>query len=221
MTPTLKAIGLAAALGLSLGLAAAAPASADTVSDRAATLQRGWDHVNYEVPQATRLAEMARLHRDADAMVAAAPGRAEPLIWDGIITASEAGLRGGLGGLGMARDAKSLLERAEAIDARALNGAALTSLGSLYAQVPGAPIGFGNRTRARAYLQRALAIAPNDIDANYFMGDLLNREHDYPGAARALERAIAAPARAGRATADRGRRAEATTLLAQVRTHIR
>ena len=217
MNRTLKALGLTVALSL----AAVVPASADAVADRTAALQRGWDHVNYEVPQATRLAEMARLHREADAVVASAPGRAEPLIWDGIITASEAGLRGGLGGLGMARDAKTLLERAEAIDPRALNGAALTSLGSLYAQVPGAPIGFGNRTRARAYLQRALALAPNDIDANYFMGDLLNREHDYPGAVRVLEHALACPARPGRAAADLGRRAEATALLAQARSHVR
>lgn len=210
------------ALGLTsvLTLAAVQPARADAVDDRVAVLQRSWDHINYEVPQGTRLAEMARLNAQADAVVAAAPGRAEPLIWSAIITASEAGLRGGLGGLGLAREARTLLERAEAINPRALNGAALTSLGSLYAQVPGAPIGFGNRTRARAYLQRALTIAPNDVDANYFMGDLLNREHDYAGAARSLERALAAPARPGRAAADRGRKAEARALLAQVRTHL-
>lgn len=210
------------ALGLTsvLTLAAVQPARADAVDDRVAVLQRSWDHINYEVPQGTRLAEMARLNAQADAVVAAAPGRAEPLIWSAIITASEAGLRGGLGGLGLAREARTLLERAEAINPRALNGAALTSLGSLYAQVPGAPIGFGNRTRARTYLQRALSIAPNDVDANYFMGDLLNREHDYAGAARSLERALAAPARPGRAAADRGRKAEARTLLAQVRTHL-
>jgi tetratricopeptide (TPR) repeat protein len=210
------------ALGLTsvLTFAAVQPTRADAVDDRVAVLQRSWDHINYEVPQGTRLAEMARLNTQADAVVAASPGRAEPLIWSAIITASEAGLRGGLGGLGLAREARTLLERAEAINPRALNGAALTSLGSLYAQVPGAPIGFGNRTRARTYLQRALTIAPNDVDANYFMGDLLNREHDYAGAARSLERALAAPARPGRAAADRGRKAEARTLLAQVRTHL-
>lgn len=217
MNRLLLALGLTAALTLT-GVAAA---HADIVSDRVASLQRGWDHVNYEIPQGTRLAEMARLNADADAVVAATPGRAEPLIWSGIITASEAGLRGGLSGLGLAREARDRLERAEAIDPRALNGAALTTLGSLYAQVPGAPIGFGNRNRARAYLQRALAIAPNDIDANYFMGDLLNREHDYVGAVRVLEHALAAPARPGRVTADRGRRAEINALIAQVRTHLR
>lgn len=216
----MKRLILALGLTSALTLAAVQPARADAVDDRVAVLQRSWDHINYEVPQGTRLAEMARLNTQADAVVAAAPGRAEPLIWSAIITASEAGLRGGLGGLGLAREARTLLERAEAINPRALNGAALTSLGSLYAQVPGAPIGFGNRSRARTYLQRALAIAPNDVDANYFMGDLLNREHDYAGAARSLERALAAPARPGRAAADRGRKAEARTLLAQVRTHL-
>lgn len=217
MNRLLLAFSLTAALTLT-GIAAA---HADTVSDRVASLQRGWDHVNYEVPQATRLAEMARLNADADAVVAASPGRAEPLIWSGIITASEAGLRGGLSGLGLAREARDRLERAEAIDPRALNGAALTTLGSLYAQVPGAPIGFGNRARGRTYLQRALAIAPNDIDANYFMGDLLNRDHDYVAAARVLEHALAAPARPGRAAADQGRRTEINALIAQVRTHLR
>ena len=216
----MKRLILALSLTSALTLTAVQPARADAVDDRVAVLQRSWDHINYEVPQGTRLAEMARLNAQADAVVAAAPGRAEPLIWSAIITASEAGLRGGLGALGLAREARTLLERAEAINPRALNGAALTSLGSLYAQVPGPPIGFGNRTRARTYLQRALSIAPNDVDANYFMGDLLNREHDYAGAARSLERALAAPARPGRAAADRGRKAEARTLLAQVRTHL-
>ncbi|MGV9007822.1 MAG: tetratricopeptide repeat protein [Brevundimonas sp.] len=216
MSRFLLALGLTAALALS----AVSPARADAVDDRVTALQRGWDHVTYEGPQATRLADMARLHTEADAVVTASPGRAEPLIWCGIITASEAGLRGGLTGLELARQARDLLARAEAINPRALNGSALTSLGSLYAQVPGSPIGFGNRTRARAYLQRALALAPDDIDANYFMGDLLNREHDYRAAERVLQHALAAPARPGRTAADRGRRAEVTALLAEVRRHL-
>ncbi len=141
--------------------------------------------------------------------------RAEPLVWSAIITASEAGLRGGLGALGLVREARTQLEQAERINPRALNGSIYVSLGSLYAQVPGAPIGFGNRRRAREYLQRGLAMAPNDIDANFFMGDLLVRERDWTGAARYLQKAIDAPARPGRAAADRGRKAEARALLAR------
>ncbi|WP_420470626.1 tetratricopeptide repeat protein [Brevundimonas sp. FT23042] len=196
-------------------LMVASAAHADACDDRVRALQQSWDHVNFEVPEAVRTAEMARLNTQADAVVAQCPNRAEPLVWDAIITASEAGLRGGIGALGLVRDARSELERAERINPRALNGAVYVSLGSLYAQVPGAPLGFGNRQRARDYLQRGLAMAPNDIDANFFMGDLLVREHDWDGAARYLQRAIDAPARPGRAVADRGRKAEARTLLAR------
>lgn len=214
MKRTLLALALMAA-----PMTAASVAHADACDDRVRGLQQSWDHVNFEVAQGVRTAEMARLNTQADAVVAQCPNRAEPLVWDAIITASEAGLRGGLGALGLVRDARSQLERAERINPRALNGSVYVSLGSLYAQVPGAPIGFGNRQRARDYLQRGLAMAPNDIDANFFMGDLLVREHDWAAAARYLQKAIDAPARPGRAVADRGRRAEARTLLARAQQH--
>lgn len=197
----------------------ASVAHADACDDRVRGLQQAWDHVNFEVPRGPRTAEMARLHTQADAVVAQCPNRAEPLVWGAIITASEAGLRGGMGALGLVRQARSQLEQAERINPRALNGSVYVSLGSLYAQVPGAPIGFGNRQRARDYLQRGLAVAPNDIDANFFMGDLLVREHDWAGAARYLQKAIDAPARPGRAVADRGRKVEAHALLARALQH--
>ncbi len=63
--------------------------------------------------------------------------RAEPEIWYGIIVASYAGAKGGLGALSLAKDAKQALEHALAIDPKALAGSAYTSLGSLYYQVPG------------------------------------------------------------------------------------
>ena len=194
-------------------------AHADACDDRVHGLQQSWDHVNFEVPQGVRTAEMARLNTQADTVVAHCPNRAEPLVWDAIITASEAGLRGGIGALGLVRDARAELEHAERINSRALNGAVYVTLGSLYAQVPGAPLGFGNRQRARDYLQRGLATAPADIDANFFMGDLLVRERDWEGAARYLQRAIDAPARPGRGVADRGRKAEARALLARAQQH--
>ncbi len=200
-------------------LTVASVAHADACDDRARGLQQSWDHVNFDVPQGVRMAEMARLNTQADAVVAQCPNRAEPLVWDAIITASEAGLKGGIGALGLVREARTELEQAERINPRALNGSVYVSLGSLYAQVPGAPIGFGNRQRARDYLQRGLAMAPNDVDANFFMGDLLVREHDWNGAARYLQKAIDAPARPGRAVADRGRKAEARALLVRAQQH--
>lgn len=212
MTPRLFALALACA-----PLMVATAAHADPCGDRARALQQSWDHVNFEVAEGVRQAEMGRLRTQADAAAAQCANSPEVLIWDGIITASQAGLQGGMGALGLVRQARTELERAERLNPRALNGAALTSLGSLYAQVPGAPLGFGNRGRARTYLQRALALAPDDVDANFFMGDLLIREREWGAAATYLQKAIDAPARPGRAAADRGRKAEARALLIRAR----
>ena len=204
-------------IGLALSASLASMAFADAVDDRVRALQKSWEHVNYEVPKASRAAEMEKLSREADAVVKQYPNRAEPLVWDAIITSTAGGLKGGLGGLSMAKEAKAMLEKAEAMNPTVLEGSVYTSLGSLYAQVPGAPIGFGDKTKARTYLQKALAVNPTGIDPNYFMGDFLLRQRDYAGAVRALEKAIAAPARPGREVADRGRRAEAQALLTEAR----
>ena len=53
-----------------------------------------------------------------------------------------------------------LLAAEIAADPNLLDGSALTSLGSLYYQVPGWPIGFGNDKKAREYLERGLQVAP-------------------------------------------------------------
>jgi len=196
---------------------AAAPAFADTVSDRVEGLARAWDHVNYEVPAATRRAEMQKLADQADAVVAQNPTRAEPLVWDAIITASEGGLKGGPSGLGLASKARDMLIKAESLNPNVLDGSVYTTLGSLYSQVPGFPVGFGDKTKARSYLQKAVAASPAGIDSNFFMGDFLIRQHDYAGAIKALEKALAAPARPGRDAGDRGRRAEVQALLTDAR----
>ncbi|MDB5456150.1 MAG: hypothetical protein JWP92_1735 [Caulobacter sp.] len=185
-------------------------------------LARTWAHVNYEVgDKSAQAAEAAKLAADADALAKQYPSRAEPLVWEAISTATEAGAKGGMGGLALAKRARAMLERAEKINPTALgDGSVYTSLGSLYAQVPGFPIGFGDPAKARAYLTKALAANPNGVDSNYFYGDFLMRQNDYAGAVGALNRALAAPARPGRDLADRGRKAEAAALLAQARQKI-
>ena len=204
-------------LSAALTFVAAAPAFADSCDDHVRALQGAWEHITYEVPKSSRTAEMEKLSAQADGYVKHCPGRAEPLIWDAIVTASAGGLKGGLGGLGMAKAAKAMLEQAERINPTALDGSVYTSLGSLYTQVPGAPIGFGDKAKARTYLQKALAANPNGIDANYFMGDYLMRQHDYAGAVRYLTKALNAPPRPGRDLADRGRRSEVQALLQRAR----
>lgn len=201
-------------------LAGAPALAADPTFDaRVDGLARTWAHVNYEVrDKSAQATEAARLAAQADAMAKQYPNRAEPLVWEAISTATEAGAKGGMGGLALAKSARGMLDRAEKINPAALgDGSVYTSLGSLYAQVPGFPIGFGDAGKARAYLTKALAANPNGVDSNFFYGDFLMRQGDYAGAAVALERAIAAPARPGREVADRGRKSEATLLLAEAR----
>lgn len=182
-------------------------------------LANAWAHANYETSgKSAQAAEAGKVASEAAALAQQNPGRAEPLVWEAIALATQGGAEGGLGGLGLAKKARALLEQAEHINPKALgDGSVYTSLGSLYAQVPGFPIGFGDAKKARSYLQKALAANPTGIDPNYFYGDFLLRQGDYAGAVTALERAVAAPARPGRAVADRGRRAEAAALLAQAK----
>ena len=203
-----------------LALVAAAALAADPAFDaRIDGLARTWAHVNYEVrDKSAQATEAAKLAAEADAMARQYPNRAEPLVWEAISTATEAGAKGGMGGLALAKSARGMLERAEKINPAALgDGSVYTSLGSLYAQVPGFPIGFGDAGKARAYLTRALAANPSGVDSNFFYGDFLIRQGDYAGAEVALQRALNASARPGREVADRGRKAQAAELLATAR----
>ena len=199
-------------------LALSAPLHAAAgVEDDLRTLQRAWAEIKYRTPAAGQAAAYEALAARAAEARARYAGRAEPEIWYGIIVASQAGAKGGLGALSLAKKAKQALEHALELDAAALEGSAYTSLGSLYYQVPGWPIGFGDHRKARELLQKALALNPYGIDPNFFFGDFLYREGDYEGARQALERALEAPARPDRPLADEGRRKEIEALLAEIR----
>jgi tetratricopeptide (TPR) repeat protein len=209
------------ALGLALSLLAGA-ARADALDTRLDGLAHAWAHANYEITDKGAQGEAAaQVAADADALAKQNPGRAEPVVWEAIAKATQAGAKGGLGGLALAKESRSLLERAERINPAALgDGSVYTSLGSLYAQVPGFPIGFGDPGKARGYLQKALAANPNGVDSNFFYGDFLMRQNDYAGASKALQKAIAAPARPGREVADKGRKAQAAALLSQAQAKL-
>jgi tetratricopeptide (TPR) repeat protein len=195
-------------------LVAALPGLAGAVSVE--QLRNDWAKVQYETPAADRLDAMSRLKNVADAALAADANSTGLLIWDAIITSSVAGLKGGLGALSLAKESRAKLMLAERQQPGALNGSALTSLGALYYQVPGWPIGFGNKDKARDSLQAALKIDPDGIDANYFYADFLLAQGDHAGARKMAEHALAAPPRPGREVADNGRRAEVRALIAKL-----
>lgn len=184
------------------------------------TLQERWAEINYQLPKAEREKAFASLSQQAQKAVAAEPKAAELHIWHGIILSTYAGAKGGLGALGLVKQAKASLEQGLALDPTALSGSAYTSLGSLYYQVPGWPIGFGDDEKAEAMLKQALAINPDGIDPNYFYGDYLARAKRFTEARAALEKALQAPPRPMRLSADAGRKAEIQALLNTVNTEL-
>lgn len=184
-----------------------------------ADLQHQWDVIQYQKPKAEQEAALKALAEKAREMRQKFPGHAEPLIWEGIILSTYAGAKGGLGALSLVKEARARLDEAEKIDGQTLGGSAYTSLGSLYYQVPGWPVGFGNSNKARSYLEKALQINPTGLDANYFYGEFFIEEGDYEKAMEALNKALQAPARPGREIADAGRRQEAQALLEKAKSN--
>ena len=171
-------------------------------------LQKQWAIANYETPDVDIEKTFAQLIEKAEQTVKNYPQQAEPLIWNAIIVSTDAGKSGGLGALGKVKKARELLLEAEKINPNALNGSIYTSLGSLYYQVPGWPLAFGNDDKAEEYLKKALLINPDGIDANYFYADFLLDQGKKEAAVSYFNKALNAPARPLRPLADKGRRNE-------------
>jgi len=180
-------------------------------------IQQSWARINYSTNSAEqKAAEFGQLAAKAAALASSQPGRAEPMVWHGIALSSQAGAKGGLGALSLAKEARSVLEASLKIDATALAGSAHTSLGTLYHKVPGFPIGFGDDKKARKHLEAALKLNPTGIDPNFFYAEFLLDKGETALAIKHLKLAQAAPARPGREVADAGRRQEITTLLSKM-----
>lgn len=176
-------------------------------------IQSGWATATYEVDAEHRADALREVLESARRSSEASPENAELLIWRGILASSLAGEQGGLGALGLAKEARRSLEAALALNPDALNGSAHTSLGTLYHRVPGWPIGFGSDKKAKQHLEQALEINPKGIDSNYFMAAFLFDEGDLIGARRFLAIAAAAADRPDRPVADAGRRQDIAKLL--------
>ncbi|WP_404464584.1 hypothetical protein LG331_17490 [Vreelandella aquamarina] len=188
------------------------PAVAESFTE----LQQRWAEIKYSLPQDQQGQAFRQLGDHAEQLVERHPEAAELHIWAAIIRSTEAGVNGGLGALALVKEAKQELETALELNPLALEGSAYTSLGALYYQVPGWPIGFGDEAKAEWHLQRALAINPEGIDSLYFWGDYLHEQGRDAEARQALENALLAPPREGRELADSGRRGEIRQLLAEL-----
>jgi tetratricopeptide (TPR) repeat protein len=197
----------------------AAPA-ADDVMVEIGSLQQKWAVANYQVAEKDKEAAFEALVAEAEALTQANPQRAEPKVWEAIIRAGLAGAMGGVSSMFNAmpqmEKGRDLLLEAEKINAGVLNGSVYTTLGSFYYMVPGGFIGFGDTDKALGYLKKGLEIAPDDMDANYFMGDYWLEEKKYTQAKPYFEKVLALPDVASRPIYSKGRKAEATAQLAEV-----
>ena len=189
------------------------------VDDAVAELQHDWEVIRYQTPTGEREKRFEALSAKAHKVAETYPGRSEPLIWEGIIVSSWAGEKGGVGALGLVKQAKADYEQAIQIDAKALDGSAYNSLGVLYYKVPGWPLGFGDKAKAKELLQKALALNPQGIDPNFFYAEYLVETKKADEAVPYLEKALQAPPRPGRQIADAGRREEVRALLAKIKSN--
>ena len=198
---------------LVLALLFSSPLLAVTPDEVIRPVQDQWAEIKYRVAEKQQADRYEQLAQKSRQLVDANPGMAEVLVWDGIVLSSEAGARGGLGALSLAKDAKQRFEEALKINDKVLQGSAYTSLATLYAKVPGWPIGFGDKEKAETYFKRSLAINPDGIDPNFFYAEYLAERDRNAEARQFLEKALKAAPRPGRELADKGRREEIRALL--------
>lgn len=140
-----------------------------------------------------RKENMSALGAKADDLVTHYPGRAEALIWKGIIRSERASLTWGITALNLATSARDTLLEAEKLDANALDAGAPTTLGVLYYRVPAFPISWGDTKKARQYLKEAVKNAPNGREAHYYYADFLYDQGEYKKAEQLLIIAFTLP----------------------------
>ena len=201
----------ASALSVIIGFTALHTVQAATESTQ--SLADDWAHTVFEQPKSTHKKQLAALHARARDALANSSNDPDLLAWSGIIAATYAGARGGLGALKVAKQAKADFEKAMAIDPEALDGGARSSLGTLYAKVPGWPIGFGSKKKAEALLSESAKRHPENLSAQYFYAEFLVDAKRDDEARAILERASVIPPRADHEVADSGRKKEVLALI--------
>jgi tetratricopeptide (TPR) repeat protein len=188
-----------------------------SMMEQVSAIQKQWAVIKYQTDEDSQSEAYEELIIQADALIESYPNQAEPLIWSAIVYSSYAGAVGGLKSVTKAlpavKQSRDLLLQAETIDSNALGGSVMTTLGALYYQVPGWPLAFGDKKKAREYLEKGVQINENGLAANYFYGDFLLDRKEYTKAVNVLEHALAAPPLDQRPVADQGRREEIQALL--------
>jgi tetratricopeptide (TPR) repeat protein len=181
-------------------------------------LQRQWEHIKFNVAEGPAQTELMNILGDeADSVAVRYPDQVDVLIWNGVITSERASMANPLTALGLAKRARDILEKAYKMSPSALESGATVSLAVLYYRVPGFPIGFGDKAKARQLLEQAVATAPNGLDALYFFGDFLYSQGEYARAKEVFQRALALPPHPQRPDWDRNRRLVIEEVLLKIK----
>ena len=188
-------------------------------------LAHDWEHVKLQVSDRDdQERQMAGLAQRASNLAEQFEGIPDPIVWIGIIISEQASLANDNGSplkaLELAKRARDILEKIEKTAPMTMDAGAPTTLGLLYDRVPGFPIGFGDKARARHYLEEAIRSAPNGLDANYFYGDYLYRHGEQAEAAKVLEHALTLPELSNRPIWDKSRRAAIREILSDMQNGV-
>lgn len=186
------------------------------IGPEAGRIQASWDQINFGSSGDARQEAMLGLVEKCEELTSARKDDAELLTWCGIANSSYAGMASALSAMKYAKAARADLEKAIEINPTVLSGSAQTSLGTLYARVPGWPLGFGDDDKAEKLLLQGLEANPDGMPSNFFYADFLMEKDEYAQARKHLEKALSAPPRPDRPLADKGRALEIKALLAQL-----
>jgi tetratricopeptide (TPR) repeat protein len=199
------------ASALLLGPGGARAADVKTLNADILRIARTWAHIKFEMQdKESQRKAIAGLVTQATVLIGKYPGRAEPVIWQGVLLSEGASMasedHSPFTARSLAYRARDVLLKAETMDPSVLDAGAPTSLGVLYYRVPSFPIAFGDTAKARQYLEEAIRNAPDGLDANYFYGDFLIQQHDYAGGVRVWKHALSLPVHHDRPLWDQSRR---------------
>ncbi len=160
------------------------------------------DVINFELKDDARLKRLNLMVEHSENIANSNANDAGLQMMAGFFNAQYAGSKGGLGALKYAKAARDYLEKSTSLDPTIYGASAHSVLGTLYYQVPGWPVGFGNKKTALMHYKKALEISPNGIDSNFTYAGYLLDKKKYAEAKIHLEKAKAAPPRPQRPTAD-------------------
>lgn len=192
------------------------PAHALNIMTAIDDIERAWANAYYDQTQTNSSEAYQTLLKQTEALTAEFPARAEPLLWQAILIATDADHQPPIKALAQINRARDLLLQAIKIDPNGVAGSAQVTLGTLYYMAPAWPIAFGDSDKAEQFFLSALKINPNSIEANYFYGDFLQEQNKTSLAESYFKKALTIPARKNQLLADKSLQQQAANALQDV-----